>query len=188
MLSHVINLFDNSCSSARTMADVAARAKRNKEIFILLKIMKLFITWVNNSVNNLIRLVLSLVVWNIWSGYYNPVQKLSRQLRKTVLFLCSHKQFKTLFKDYIVRLKIISLYIYKDLRQDVRFNESRDHYLEVGNLVPSPRCGFCFEAAFKLWCLKLTISVYIRNATFQFNLSLVSLFLWMIVSTILEIN
>ena len=28
----------------------------------------------------------------------------------------SHKQFKTLFKDYMVRLKIISLYIYKDLR------------------------------------------------------------------------
>ena len=27
----------------------------------------------------------------------------------------SHKQFKTLFKDHMVRLKIISLYIYKDL-------------------------------------------------------------------------
>ena len=28
----------------------------------------------------------------------------------------SHKQFKTLFKDHMARLKIISLYIYKDLR------------------------------------------------------------------------
>ena len=52
----------------------------------------------------------------------------------------------------MVRLKIISLYIYKDLRlktKDLRHNESRDNYHEVGNLVPSPRCGFCFEAAFQ---------------------------------------
>ena len=28
----------------------------------------------------------------------------------------SHKQCKTLFKDHMVRLKITSLYIYKDLR------------------------------------------------------------------------
>ena len=28
----------------------------------------------------------------------------------------SQKQFKTLFKDHMVRLKILSLYIYKDLR------------------------------------------------------------------------
>ena len=60
----------------------------------------------------------------------------------------SHKQCKTLFKDHMVRLKIISLYIYKDLR--LRSNESRDHCHEAGNLVPSPRCGFCFEAAFQL--------------------------------------
>ena len=46
-------------------------------------------------------------------------------------------------------------------------NESRDHYHEDANLVPSPRCGFCFEAAFQLGGLKLTISVYIRNATFR---------------------
>ena len=46
--------------------------------------------------------------------YYNPVQKLSRQTRKTV-FCDSHKQCKTLFKDHMVRLKIISLYVYKDL-------------------------------------------------------------------------
>ena len=53
----------------------------------------------------------------------------------------------------MVRLKIISLYIYKDLRlktSDLRSNESRDHYHEDGNLVPSPRCGFGFEAAFQL--------------------------------------
>ena len=39
--------------------------------------------------------------------------------------------------------------------------------IEDGNLVPpSPRFGFSFEAAFQLLGLKLTISVYIRNATF----------------------
>ena len=53
-----------------------------------------------------------------------------------------------IFKYHMVRLKIISLYIYKDLR--LRSNESRDHYHEDGNLVPSPRCGFSFEAAFQL--------------------------------------
>ena len=37
----------------------------------------------------------------------------------------------------------------EDLK-DLRSNESRDHYHEDGNLVSSPRCGFCFEAAFKL--------------------------------------
>ena len=46
----------------------------------------------------------------------------------------------------MARLKIISLYIYKDLRS----NESRDHYHEDGNLVPNNWCGFCFEAAFQL--------------------------------------
>ena len=43
----------------------------------------------------------------------------------------SHKQFKTLFKDHMVRLKIMSLYIYKDLRlktDDLRSIESRDNY------------------------------------------------------------
>ena len=53
----------------------------------------------------------------------------------------------------MVRLKIMSLYIYKDLRlktYDLRSNELRDHYHEDGNLVPSPRCGFSFEADFQL--------------------------------------
>ena len=49
----------------------------------------------------------------------------------------------------------------------VTINESRDHYHEDGNLVPSPRCGFSFEAVFQLWGLKLTISVYMINATFR---------------------
>ena len=44
----------------------------------------------------------------------------------------------------MVNFKIISLYIYKDLRS----SESRDHCHEDGNLVPSPRCGFSFEDAF----------------------------------------
>ena len=38
----------------------------------------------------------------------------------------SHKQYKTLFKDHMVRLKTISLYIYKDLRlktKDLKSNE-----------------------------------------------------------------
>ena len=47
----------------------------------------------------------------------------------------------------------MSLYFYKDLRLktlDLRSNESRDHYHEDGNLVPSPWCDFGFEAAFRL--------------------------------------
>ena len=46
----------------------------------------------------------------------------------------------------------MSIYIYKDLRPktyDLRSNESRDHYHGDGNLVPSPLCGFGFEAAFQ---------------------------------------
>ena len=53
----------------------------------------------------------------------------------------------------MVRLKIISLYIYKELRlktEDLRSNESRDHCHEDGKLVRSSRCGFNFEAAFQL--------------------------------------
>ena len=68
----------------------------------------------------------------------------------------SHKQFKTLFEDHMVRLKVISLYIYKDLRV-LRSNESREHYHEDDNLVPSPRCGFSFEAAFQLLRYKINI-------------------------------
>ena len=52
----------------------------------------------------------------------------------------------------MVRFKIISLYIYKDLRlkaYDLRSNKSRDHYHEDGNLVPSPRFRFSFEAALR---------------------------------------
>ena len=65
----------------------------------------------------------------------------------------SYKQCKTLFNDHMVRLKIISLYIYKELRlktKDPRSNESRDHCHEDGILVHSPRCAFSFEAAFQL--------------------------------------
>ena len=62
-----------------------------------------------------------------------------------------HKQCKTPFRDDMARLNIISLYIYKDLRlKSLGSSESRGHYLEDGNLVPSPRCGFSFEAAFQL--------------------------------------
>ena len=73
-------------------------------------------------------------------------------------------------RDHMVKLKIISLYIYKDLRlksKDIRSNESRDHYHEGGNLVPRPPCGFGFEAVFHFCGLKLNISVYIRIATFR---------------------
>ena len=51
----------------------------------------------------------------------------------------------------MVRFKITSLHIYKDLRLRIlRSNESRDRYHEDGNLVPIPRCDFSFEAAFQL--------------------------------------
>ena len=44
----------------------------------------------------------------------------------------SYKQCKTLLKEHMVRFKINSLYIYKDLRlKDLRSNESRDHYHEM---------------------------------------------------------
>ena len=35
--------------------------------------------------------------------------------------------------------------------------------------MPSPRCGFSFEAAFQLRGLKLTISVYIKKCYFPVN-------------------
>ena len=60
-----------------------------------------------------------------------------------------HNQFKRPFAGSVGEL----YYIYKDLRlriYDFRSNESRDHYQEDGYLVPSPRCGFCFQAVFKL--------------------------------------
>ena len=64
----------------------------------------------------------------------------------------------------MVRLNIISLYIYNDLKlKHLRSNEPRDHYHEDGKIVPSPLCGHSLEAGFRLWGLKLTISVYIRN-------------------------
>ena len=54
-----------------------------------------------------------------------------------------HKQCKTILKDHMARLKIISLYIFKDLRLRILGHED-------GDLVPSPRCGFSFEVAFQL--------------------------------------
>ena len=96
---------------------------------------------------------------------YNHVQKLLRKPWKNGVLPVNHKQLKTLLRDHMVKLKIISLY--KGLKtQDLRSSESRNHYHEVGNLVPSPRCSFSFKVAFQLWGLKLTLSVYIRNATF----------------------
>ena len=59
---------------------------------------------------------------------------------------------KTLFRDHMVKLKIVSLYIYKDLRlktYDLRSNESRDHYNGEGNLlgvVLVSKLFFSFEA------------------------------------------
>ena len=51
----------------------------------------------------------------------------------------------------MVKFKIMSLYIYKDLTLRILGpNESRGHYHGDGNLVPSPRCGFGFEATFQL--------------------------------------
>ena len=47
--------------------------------------------------------------------------KLWRKLRKTALFVYSHKQCKTLLKYNMVRFKIISLYIYKDLRLEFEY-------------------------------------------------------------------
>ena len=35
-----------------------------------------------------------------------------------------------------------------------RLMRSREHYHKDVNLLPCPRCGFCFESDFKLWGLK----------------------------------
>ena len=55
----------------------------------------------------------------------------------------NHKQCKTHFKDH---MQIISLYIYKELKlktkEDLRSNESNDHYHEDGNLVPMSSVWF----------------------------------------------
>ena len=53
----------------------------------------------------------------------------------------------------MVKLKIISLYTYKDFRlktQVLRSNESRDYYHEDDNLVPTSLCGYSFEDYFQL--------------------------------------
>ena len=67
---------------------------------------------------------------------------------KNGVVLEATSNLKLFLREHMVKLKIISLYIYKDLR--LKSNESRDHYHEDGNLVPSPRSGFSFEAAFQL--------------------------------------
>ena len=46
----------------------------------------------------------------------------------------------------MVRLKIISLYIY--IKNYLRSNESRDQHHEDGDLVPSPRYGFSYRSCF----------------------------------------
>ena len=52
----------------------------------------------------------------------------SETTTKNSVVLVAKKQCKTLFKDHVVRLKIISLYIYKDSRLKILVrNESRDH-------------------------------------------------------------
>ena len=55
-----------------------------------------------------IALYLSHVATTVHRNYWDKCEKRSCS--------ASHKQCKTLFRDHMVRLKIISLYIYKDLR------------------------------------------------------------------------
>ena len=56
----------------------------------------------------------------------------------------SHRQCKTLFKDHLVRFKIISLYIYKDLRLRLRILGLKCHMIIITRMD-----GFCLEAAFQ---------------------------------------
>ena len=89
----------------------------------------------------------------------------------------SRKQCKTLFKDHIVTFKIISLYVYKDLRlktSDLKSNESRDHFHADCNLLLSPRCGFSFEASFQP---KINYFRIHRKCYFPVNLSFFHLFM-----------
>ena len=58
---------------------------------------------------------------------------------------CSHKQCKTLLREYMLHD------IYKHLRLKILGLMSHlDQYHVDGYLVPNPRCGFGFEAAFQL--------------------------------------
>ena len=61
-----------------------------------------------------------------------------------------HKQCKTLFRDDLQVEDNIIIYIERLKTEDLRSSESRDHYHEDGNLVPSPRYGFRFEAVSRL--------------------------------------
>ena len=109
----------------------------------------------------LVIIVLSINVYRVWFTKWATMVFINylNNCEKRCCFR-SHKHCKTLFKENMGRLKLISLYIYKDLRlKDPSSNDTRDHCQQDGNVVPSPRCGFCFEAAFKLWRLKLTIFV-----------------------------
>ena len=49
-------------------------------------------------------------------GNLQPFTEIIETNAKKGLVLISHKQCNALFREHIVRLKIISLYIYKDLR------------------------------------------------------------------------
>ena len=68
---------------------------------------------------------------------YNRGQNIYWDNYEKRYFFGSHKQLKILLREYMVKLKIISLYIFKDLR--LRSSESHDHYHVDGYLVPSPR-------------------------------------------------
>ena len=61
------------------------------------------------------------VTWGIWRNLkwreqLQPFTEIIETNSKNGVVPISHKQCKTLFNDHTVRLKIISLYIYKDLR------------------------------------------------------------------------
>ena len=120
--------------------------------------------------------------WNVQiNKYHQHIQHATivvrnycvRQMRKRRC-LCRQALFFFLFQ-----------YLSKDHPENLSIYIERvklsDHCQQDGYLVPSSRCCFCFEAAFQLWDLNLSLSVYLINAALPQNLSFVSIFLSMIV-------
>ena len=81
--------------------------------------------------------------------FYNPPTKIIETTAKNSVVPVATSNVK-LFLKTLVRLKIMSLYIYKDLKlKDLRWsNESRDHYHEDGqhNVVFGAELLFSIEA------------------------------------------
>ena len=75
-----------------------------------------------------------------------------------ILKHCIQKQVDSFGSDWDLYLQSAAFAVRSNISNSTKCspalifwsNEQRDHCHEDGNLVPSPRCGFSFEAAFQL--------------------------------------